>query len=93
MECPLYNTENIRTKLLKKLSNFLGAVHSSLEAGDISVLTVNTSLRVLLRRICVPGRVQLTIQIRAHPLLCGISQSELELPLRLICSPPLMPLA
>ena len=28
---------------------------------------VNTSLRVLLRRICVPGRVQLTIQIRVHP--------------------------
>ena len=29
--------------------------------------SVNTSLRVLLRRICVPGRVQLTIQIRVHP--------------------------
>ena len=30
-------------------------------------MLVNISLRVLLRRICVPGRVQLTIQIRVHP--------------------------
>ena len=38
-------------------------------------------------------RAQFTNQIRAHPERSDISQSELELPLRLICSPPLTPTA